>query len=36
VYHRLQMWQLKKFLSWGGILVSLRSWRLHDSKNAGH
>ncbi len=26
----------KKVSSWGDILVSLRSWRLHDSKNAGH
>jgi hypothetical protein len=26
----------KKLLSWGDILVSLRSWRLQDSKNAGH
>jgi hypothetical protein len=26
----------KKFLSWGNILLSLRSWRLRDSKNAGH
>ncbi len=26
----------KKILSWGDILVSLRSWRLQDSKNAGH
>jgi hypothetical protein len=26
----------KKLLSLGAILVSLRSWRLQDSKNAGH
>jgi hypothetical protein len=26
----------KKVSSWGDILVSLRSWRLQDSKNAGH
>jgi hypothetical protein len=26
----------KKLLSWGGILVSLRSWRLQDSKDARH
>ncbi len=26
----------KKLLSWGDILVSLRSWRLQDSRNAGH
>ncbi len=26
----------KTLLSWGDILVSLRRWRLQDSKNAGH
>jgi hypothetical protein len=26
----------KKLLSWGNILVTLLSWRLQDSKNAGH
>jgi hypothetical protein len=29
-------WNKKKLLSWGDTLVSLRSWRLQDSKNGGH
>jgi hypothetical protein len=26
----------KKRVSWGDILVSLHTWKLQDSKNAGH
>ncbi len=34
--HRVDDEKKKKLSSWGDILVSLRSWRLQDSKNAGH